>query len=300
MGPFSVRRTRAVTQPETGQGYYPRRLDRRSRPRPPLHFRRLELKYFLPDRWIRHLIEQVSPFTEIDPYLVREGRGRTSYPVTSLYFDSYDLSSFFEKENGLLFRRKIRLRTYEQVFSPEYPCFIEVKRRLDSVVIKDRLALPAGALDPSVPISALLRHLLDHAERDPLTSTEACAMASWLNLVPTAVVRYQRTALVGTADRSLRITVDRSLEGSFRPASYLGPSPLRSISNINPLGTTGITGRYALLELKCNNVIPAWLHRVIRQMELMRTAYSKYYLTVAALRPRLREDCDPQFLAVSA
>src|SRR5947207_15583680 len=147
MGNFSIRRKRTIPPSESAPAVYPKRVERRSRPRPPLHFRRLELKYFLPDRWIRHLVEQISPFTEVDPYLVREGRGRTSYPVTSLYFDSYDLSSFLEKENGLLFRRKIRLRTYEQAFSRNAPCFIEIKRRLDSVVIKDRLPLPAGVLD---------------------------------------------------------------------------------------------------------------------------------------------------------
>jgi hypothetical protein len=31
-------------------------------------------------------------------------------------------------------------------------------------------------------------------------------------------------------------------------------------------------------------------------MELTRTAYSKYYLVVLALRPGIAEDCDPAFL----
>ena len=56
-----------------------------------------------------------------------------------------------------------------------------------------------------------------------------------------------------------------------------------------------ISGKYALLEIKSNNVIPGWLHQAIQDMELVRTAYSKYYLVVLALRPSLIEDCDVRF-----
>ena len=37
------------------------------------------------------------------------------------------------------------------------------------------------------------------------------------------------------------------------------------------------------------------MHEAIQDMELNRTAYSKYYLVVMALRPSLFEDCDERF-----
>ena len=55
---------------------------------PLLHFRRAELKYVVPDRLIPSLIDRISLYTQPDPYLVQEGKSRSSYPVTSLYFDS--------------------------------------------------------------------------------------------------------------------------------------------------------------------------------------------------------------------
>lgn len=270
---------------------YPQRLDRRTRRRPPLHFQRLELKYFLPERLLRRLLEALAPFTQTDPYLVQEGRGRTSYPVTSLYFDSYDLQSFDEKESGMLFRRKIRLRTYEEEFSESAPCFLEIKRRLDAVVFKDRLSLPAGVLGPSVPMAGLLRYLLAHAREANGTLHEAEMMGGWLNLQSTAVVRYQRLALVGRDDPNTRVTVDIDLGGLWRPAFLLGPMMLRSIGNVIASGCDGVSGRYGMLELKCNRTVPGWFHRAVQQMELMRTAYSKYFLVVSALRPRTPEDC---------
>jgi SPX domain protein involved in polyphosphate accumulation len=121
-------------------------------------------------------------------------------------------------------------------------------------------------------------------------------MRGWFNLQPTAIVRYQRTALVAKEDPNTRITIDHDLQGVFRPPTILGNVPMRGIDNINSTGMDALSGKYALLEIKSNNVIPAWLHEVIQDMELTRTAYSKYYLVVLALRPGIAEDCDPGFL----
>jgi hypothetical protein len=293
-----VRRRRRAPLPveQTSDAYFPEMAERRVAPRAPLHFQRIELKYFLPYRQLDHFVERVSRRTDVDPYLVKEGLGRTRYPVTSLYFDSYDLAAWREKEDGQFYRRKIRLRTYTEEFSQQAPCFLEIKRRLDAVVLKDRIGLPAGVLTHDVSPTRLLPHLLDSAQERDATVLEAEMMRGWFNLQPAAIVRYRRTALVAKEDPNTRITVDHDLQGVFRPPSILGTVPMRGIDNINATGMNGISGKYALLEIKSNNVIPAWLHEVVQDMELTRTAYSKYYLVVLALRPGLAEDCDPNFL----
>ena len=281
--------------PRTSDAYYPPAAERRSTPRAPLHFQRIELKYFIPYRHIDHFVERISRRTDVDPYLVREGRGRTRYPVTSLYFDSFDLMAWDEKENGQHYRRKIRLRTYEEEFSEDSPVFMEIKRRLDAVVLKDRIRLPAGVLKSDMSPRLLLPYLLAQAERQDATALEAHMMLGWLNLQPTAIVKYQRMALVAKEDPNMRITVDQHIQGVWRPPHILGTVPMRHVDNINATGLNGIGGKYALLELKSNGGIPGWLHEAIRDMELNRTAYSKYYLVVMALRPSLFEDCDERF-----
>lgn len=293
----AIRRTRhdpRLSAP-TSDAYYPDEIDRRASPRAPLHFQRIELKYFIPYRQIDHFLERVSRRTDVDPYLVKEGRGRTRYPVTSLYFDSWDLQAWDEKDGGQLFRRKIRLRTYEEEFSEIAPCFLEIKRRLDAVVLKDRIGLPAGVLEPDMPPGRLLRHLLALAKERDATALEAHMMLGWLNLQPAAIVKYQRMALVAKEDPQTRITVDHHIQGVFRPPTIMGDVPMRFVDNINATGMNAISGKYGLLEIKSNNVIPGWLHQAIQDMELIRTAYSKYYLVVLALRPSLIEDCDVRF-----
>lgn len=280
---------------ETDDTPYPRTLERRARPRPPLHFKRIELKYFIPDRLIPYVLERLAGYTVVDPYLVKEGRGRTSYPVTSLYFDSYDLQALDEKADGLLLRRKIRLRTYEMEFSPETPAFMEIKRRLDAVVLKDRLALGA-AIDDREPPSRLLPHLLDICEdKKSKTYQEARMMAHWLNLQPTALVRYRRVAYVGRDNPKTRVTIDVDLQAAWKPPYVCGDIPMRSIGSVVAQGTDAISGRYGMLELKCDNMVPAWFHEALQDLELRRTAFSKYYLAVSTLRPHVSDDCFPHF-----
>src|SRR3954452_23310466 len=96
----ALRRRKRVPIPieQTSDAAYPAVAERRSTPRAPLHFQRIELKYFLPYRYLDHFVERISRRTDIDPYLVKEGLGHTRYPVTSLYFDSYDLAAWRERK----------------------------------------------------------------------------------------------------------------------------------------------------------------------------------------------------------
>lgn len=241
-------------------------------PASPLHFRRMEVKYLLPDRFVPSFLERIAPYVDRDPFLVAAGRGQTHYPVTSLYFDSVDLHALAEKDAGLLSRRKLRLRTYGEEFSERAPCFLEIKRRHDFVVSKDRLALSVGRVSHD-PAEDLLSHLLHRIEADAKVTAEANILHRRYNLQPTALVRYLRLPFVARHDRRFRITVDRDLAGFWRPPRFLGSVPFHHCL----LG-------YSIIELKWNHAVPAWFHAVIQDFNLTRTAFSKYAVTVLSLR----------------
>lgn len=275
--------------------------ERRSR-RAPLHFRRIELKYVLPARRVQELVDRISPYMEADPFMV--AGGRPSYAVTSLYFDSFDLQSLFAKEAGWLSRRRIRLRAYDDKFVAGSTAFLEVKRRHDFLVSKDRLPLQ---LTPDVlarPTHArLLRDLLRTArELDQPATDEALVVDAWFNLQPTALVAYDRIAFVSGSDNELRLTIDRDLRGVWKPRALAGRQ-LYSWCGVHPLlprlmayGTHRPRGPqparandYLVVELKFAHSIPRWMHQVVQVMQLERSAYSKYAWVVRNLLPNLYE-----------
>jgi len=241
----------------------------------PLHFRRIELKFLMPDRIIPAFVDRIAPYTQPDPFLVAEGKGRKEYPVTSLYFDSVDLHSLYEKEAGLLSRRKVRLRTYEDHFTENAYSFIEIKRRHDFIVSKDRLSLSVGHLHSDLPMSGLLEHLLKRVEASEEVTHEVNILHGWYNLEPTVLVSYNRQPFVGMQDQRFRITMDSNLRSVWKPHTLIGPQ-LYTLCNPG----------CSVLEIKSNHALPAWFHDIIQDFQLTRTAYSKYALSVEHLRER--------------
>ena len=72
-------------------------------------FNRFELKYVL-------TLQQAAQFKQdLRRYLTPDKHGNDNgrYALSSLYFDSPNLRCYWEKENGIKFRRKLRLRRYE-------------------------------------------------------------------------------------------------------------------------------------------------------------------------------------------
>lgn len=280
-----------------GAGHVP---ERRQAPTP-LHFRRVELKYIVPERRTAELVDRIAPFVDTDPFLI--ARGTTSYPVTSLYFDSFDLQSLFTKEAGWLSRRRIRLRTYHEFFQPGKTLFFEIKRRHDFLVSKDRLPLTLTDADIDLASRTTLRRLLMLARDGSQDSyEEALLLDAWYNLQPSTLVSYEREAYVGKADRDLRLTIDRKLKGVWKPLGLVGSPPYRrcgvhpTLPRLMAYGAHQARGpnplsasEYVIVELKFTHAIPAWTHQIIMAMNLQRSAYSKYAFVARDLRPNLFE-----------
>src|SRR3954469_940356 len=99
-----------------------------------LQKQRFELKYMVPESLARRGRAFVSGFFGMD----RSGAPMPdlSYPVHSLYIDSNDLYTYWATINGDKNRFKLRLRYYND--KPESPVFFEIKKRCNSIIMKER------------------------------------------------------------------------------------------------------------------------------------------------------------------
>lgn len=267
----------------------------------PLHFRRIELKYVIPGRQVPGLVARLSPYVDWDPFVA--DKECKTYPVTSLYFDSFNLQSLFEKEAGWLSRRRVRLRTYHDTFDVGATMFFEIKRRHDFLVSKDRFPLSLAETDERFVMRGSMRRLLAIArEGDPEAAEEIALLDAWYNLQPSVIVGYDRLAFVAKSDPELRITIDSHLRGCWRPTSLAGGHRFRRcgfdpvLPRLMSYGTHQARGPstlsamgYVVLELKFAHGIPRWLHDIIVTENLARSAYSKYAFVARDLRPNLFE-----------
>lgn len=230
-------------------------------------FNRFELKYLIS-------LQKAEQFkSALRAYLVPDEHGGNNgrYTLASLYYDSPNLRCYWEKEYGIKFRRKLRIRRYEtdKVLTEETPVFVEIKQRIDRVTQKRRVILPYHAAlrlcnDRQIP---------DHAPEDKKVIDEIFVFLWKYNLRPMSIVFYERQAFIGTDyDIGLRVTFDTSL--AFQ--SY--PLHLHEQTSSLPL----LPANLVVMEIKVNERIPYWLTELIAAHNLQMVRVSKYCRSIEA------------------
>jgi SPX domain protein involved in polyphosphate accumulation len=235
-------------------------------------FNRFELKYLI-------TLKQAELIkTALRAYLIADEHGNGHYALTSLYYDSPDYRCYWEKVDGIKFRRKLRIRLYgsETELNDETPVFVEIKQRLDRVTQKRRAILPYH--------EALRlcndRQFRDCAPGDQPVIDEVYAFLWEYNLRPASIVRYERQALMGTDyDLGLRVTFDTNLTYQIQPLCLGEPA------NALPLLPTDAV----VMEIKVNERIPYWLTELVAAHNLQMVRMSKYCRSIDLVSLRGRQ-----------
>ncbi len=237
-------------------------------------FNRYEIKYFVDEMRVPELRRELAARMDSDPHSPHGG-----YPVTSLYYDTADLRFYWEKIEGLKFRRKVRMRLYGDPAecTDGTPVQVEIKQRVNRVTQKRRIALPYRDA----------RRWLDGREEidcDDLQRPfvhEVSTLVGNLDLRPIVTTGYLREAFVGRdADLGLRVTIDHKVHGRDRDFHFASGAENRFI----------IPPKLAIVELKANERVPYWATDLTARLDMSVVRVSKYCQSVEAfgLAPRSR------------
>ncbi|GAB4140585.1 MAG: polyphosphate polymerase domain-containing protein [Planctomycetota bacterium] len=228
-------------------------------------FNRYEIKYSVPARAMAPLVEDLRRFLEPDPHSSRSG----FYRIASLYFDTPDLACYRNKIDGLLYRRKLRIRVYPD--APDGPAFVEIKQRINRTVQKRRIALPLESAyrlcrgDPDYEFA-------DGQDRE--LADEVHCLVKALRLTPKNVISYTRMAFVGHfVDPGLRVTFDSMIR--TRRAGF-DLETRRSEILAYPADRV-------VLEVKANERVPHWLVAMLARHECPMDRISKYCHGIARI-----------------
>ncbi|AQA01339.1 vacuolar transporter [Mycobacterium sp. MS1601] len=235
-------------------------------------FNRYEIKYLLDEMKIPALRDALAARMSTDPFSPRGG-----YPVTSLYYDTAGLRFYWEKIEGLRFRRKLRMRLYGNPAecTDETQVQVEIKQRVNRVTQKRRVAMPYGTA----------RQWLDGRREiacEPHQRAfvhEVTALVGNLDLRPIVTTGYLREAFVGhDADLGLRVTIDHKVHGRDRDFHFASGAENRFI----------IPPKLAIVEIKANERVPYWVTDLAASSEMSVVRISKYCQSVQAvdLAPR--------------
>ncbi len=214
---------------------------------------RKEIKYVITRREFYRISDR------LDAVMQRDSHGTNgTYNIRSLYFDSLSDRDFHDNLDGVMEKRKIRIRIYDLADENallEYKCKSGSDSRKKSLVItrEEAMALErrsfASLLFHDEELAAFLYNKMTQNVYQPRT-----------------IVVYDRTAFTYPVS-DVRVTFDHNIMGSLSPFGLFDEHvPLY------PLMEMG----YGVLEVKYNEFLVSPIARIIADIDHLPIANSKY------------------------
>jgi hypothetical protein len=235
---------------------------------------RFELKYILSEHKAVQIRHYVSSFLELDENGV--DKPNMSYPVHSLYVDSDEMTTYWDTINGNKNRFKLRIRYYSD--DEEAPVFLEIKRRMNNCIQKQRVGISRDAvrmiLRGQLPSPAMV---LGRDAKQLLALQNFCRTVQEMRAGPKMHIAYLREAYLPPLDNAARLTMDRQVRSEPGLAGRLSTHMTKPIL---------VWGSAVVLELKFTNRFPNWFKDLVQTFDLQQCGAAKYADGVTLLSGR--------------
>ncbi|MHC4462778.1 MAG: VTC domain-containing protein [Planctomycetota bacterium] len=228
---------------------------------------RQELKYRISEPKAEAVAQFIKSYLHPDRYCKLRRGGR--YPIVSLYLDSNDLLLCRESLTGQKNRYKLRVRSYTD--EPDYPCFLEIKRRMNTTILKSRARVMHN--DVATLLSGISLPPQNYSADDEEALRQFRLYMDSINAGPVILIRYMRQAYEGDSDNRVRVTFDRELcyKVTTAPKVALNGQGWQH----NSISLCGV-----ILEIKFTGAYPAWISQMAKYLDLRQQPISKYVTSV--------------------
>jgi hypothetical protein len=243
-------------------------------------FQRFEFKYWVTEPLAQRVLDFALPYLERDAYAVSRDASRN----TTLYLDTRGFQFCDNHLNLSADRSKLRIRVYGRPFGEL--AFFECKRKVKTVTLKERFALPIDEVENVLSRRAVGCEISEEARR---TLGDFVFQMYLHRAVPKLFVSCFREAFESRIlGEDVRLTIDRELVYQHAQNFGFAPSERHWVDLREGDDTRPWHGRRrAMLELKFNGSPPRWMTELVRHFNLQREAFSKYTTAALQLRGRI-------------
>ncbi|BAK80861.1 polyphosphate polymerase domain-containing protein [Candidatus Arthromitus sp. SFB-rat-Yit] len=214
-------------------------------------FMRYEKKYMLTEEKYLRLMDVFKDKMEDDIF------PRSS--ICNIYFDTSNFQLIRNSLDKPVYKEKLRMRSYGVPNKNSF-VFVELKKKYDGVVYKRREKM----------------HICDaenylYFNNYPKNDTQVIREIDWMmnhykNVIPSMYISYDRIAMRGIYDNDLRITFDKNI--LYRDYNLDLKSGI--------WGDRVIREDEYLMEIKISGGMPFWLCRILTDLSIYPTSFSKY------------------------
>lgn len=183
-----------------------------------------------------------------------------SYRITSLYFDDIYGTAFFDKENGILNRKKYRIRTYNCDKS-----FIRLEEKIKDNEVGYKKSAVLTYDEYKRIISGDYAFLSEERFGDT-SGEDFFVSASAAGLRPSVIVDYIREPYVCAAG-NVRFTFDMKISSGDKNRDIFDEKLI-----LSPVFSDGTV----ILEVKYDEFIPMHIEELLTGLPIMQESVSKY------------------------
>ena len=222
-------------------------------------FQRYEKKFILNKEQYKALIPKLLEYMDPDEHC----RNGQTYNIYNIYYDTYNDDVIRHSINKPYYKEKLRLRSYNIPNSLDEKVFLELKKKINGIVNKRRVIL--SLRDAYNFLESGKVPVFNDFINQQVINEISCYLKQ-NNVAPKVYIGYTRSAYFGKDDRDFRLTFDTNI---------LTRRSLLSLES--GLFGTDILGedRY-LMEVKFLGSIPLWFTKILSDLSIYNTHFSKY------------------------
>lgn len=222
-------------------------------------FKRYEKKFLINESQYNELIPKLLDYMNPDKYC----QNNNTYSIYNIYYDTENNDVIRHSISKPYYKEKLRLRSYKVPTSKDDKVFLELKKKINGIVSKRRLSLTLGEAYEFL-YNQKRPDVKDYIDNQVLNEIDY--YLSKTKVYPKVFIAYERNAFFCKDNPDFRVTFDSKVltrrnhllleKGSF------GEDVVGS-------------GRY-LMEVKILGSIPLWFTRILSELKIYPTHFSKY------------------------
>ena len=222
-------------------------------------FQRKEKKYFLNRNQLEHLIADLSEYMTLDQYC----KNGNWYLIRNIYYDTNDNHLIRLSTNKPSYKEKLRVRKYGSYDDLNPRCFLEIKKKINGIVSKRRVALQEQELNDFIS-----NHVVPTKEKylDHQILNEIAYFLTYREVKPAIFLSYERLAFFAKDDATFRVTFDRNIVSRRHDFKWNHDTYERRLLQEDQI----------LMEVKVTNAMPLWFAALLSKYHIYPISFSKY------------------------
>lgn len=236
--------------------------------------KRVEKKYVISKSLLPEVRDFICSFCSPDSNSVGNP---PKYLLTTIQLDSLKGMLHFDNKKEAIGRSNLRIRTYGENENPSY--FLEIKRKIEGSVLKERVMLTAEDYREKF-VQRRYDLISFNSETEKQTFFDFIYWMKGLNLEPSMLIRYSRESYFDPEHPYTRLTIDSDMHYQNITTFSLSSNNDDSWQPIEcRIGMEGEQEAF-IFEVKTLGQPPAWIKELVNTFQLTSIKFCKYLAAV--------------------